>query len=382
MKRPVAVVVGLVTVVAIAAVITVLRAMHGTPTDDTGTHVSDIPTAVARYGIIVRTIAMNGRAGSAAPGGAKLAFGISGTLEHVNVAVGDRVRQGEQLAQIDVRSYQLAAQQSLAQAQAQSAAAAASGVDRTSSRLRSDEAELTRQQTLYAAGVVARKDVQTAAATVAADRADTRVARDQSVQAGAQAAAATLQARSSQYDLERTSLRAPFDGTVSEVDGAGGETVDASTPVLAVVPDGTSTGTLDVSFAQAGELHAGDALSLRAGDRQWTARVAALAPTIRNGTGLATVRISYVPPAVVPGTPIDGTATVGTLRGVIVPTAAIVEDPESGANLVFVQSASSGKFSVRHIRVEGRDDRSARVVSGLRNGERVAAQGAIDLLQQ
>jgi RND family efflux transporter MFP subunit len=381
-KRSVAVVGGLMAVVAIVALIAIWRATHGTSTNDARTQVSDIPTAVARYGTIVRTIAMSGRAGSTAPGGAKLAFGISGTVEQVNVAVGDRVRRGEELARIDVRPYQLAAQQSLAQAQAQSAAAAASGVDRMSSRLRADEAELTRRQTLYVAGVVARKDVQAAAATVAADRADTRVARDQSAQAGAQAAGATLQARSSQYDLERTSLRAPFEGTVSEVDAVGGETVDASTPVLSVVPNGSAAGTLDVSFAQIGELHAGDALSLRAGDTQWTARVAALAPTIRNDTGLATVRISYVPPAVVPGTPIDGTATIGTLRGVIVPTAAIVEDPESGAKLVFVQSASSGKFNVRHIRVDGRDDRSARVVSGLRTGERIAAQGAIDLLQQ
>ncbi|HXM06510.1 MAG TPA: hypothetical protein VN936_03560, partial [Candidatus Acidoferrum sp.] len=98
--------------------------------------------------------------------------------------------------------------------------------------------------------------------------------------------------------------------------------------------------------------------------------------------GVATVRISYVPPNVVSGTPIDGTAAIGRLRGVTVPIAAIVEDPESGDDLVFVQSPSDGKFKVRRVRVDGRDDRWARVVSGLRIGERVASQGAIDLLQQ
>jgi RND family efflux transporter MFP subunit len=381
-KRPVAVIVGLVAVVAIVATTAIWRATHSTSTDDAGAHISDIPTVAARYGTIARTITMSGRAGPSAAGGAKLAFGVSGTLEVVNVAIGDRVRRGEELARIDLRPYQLAAQQSQAQAQAQSAAAAASGVDRTSARIRADEADLSRRQTLYAAGVAARKDVQAAEAALAADRSDARVARDQSAQAGAQAAGAALQVRSSQYDLERTSLRAPFDGTVSEVDGVGGETVDASTPVLAVVPDGSATGTLDVSFAQSGELRTGDALSLRAGDTRWKSRVAALGPTIRNDTGVATVRVSYVPSAVVSGTPIDGTATVGTLRGIIVPIAAIIEDPESGANLVFVQSASSGKFTVRHVRIDGRDDHWARVVSGLHPGERVASQGAIDLLQQ
>ena len=380
-KRAHAGIVALLAIATFVAAILVWRATHTAPTPPANAYHLDVPTATAREGTIARTTALSGRAGSPAGGGAKLAFGIPGTLEHVNVAIGDRVRQGEELARIEARPYQLAAQQSQAQSSAQSAAAAAAGVDRTSSRLRADAADLARQQTLYAAGVVARKDVQAAQAAVAADQADMRIARDQSVQAGAQALGAAAQSNSSRYDLERTSLRAPFDGIVSEVDGVGGETVDASTPVLAVVPDAGVAGTLDVSFAQAGELRPGDAVALRAGDTQWNARIAALGPTIRSDAGVATVRLSYVPASIASGTPIQGMVTVGTLRGIVVPVASIVEDPESGDSLVFVRAAN-GTFGARKVRVDGRDDRSARIVSGLRAGERVASQGAIDLLQQ
>jgi RND family efflux transporter MFP subunit len=376
-----------VLVVAIAAIVVagialaILRSSHTTTPDDAGAQTPKIPTVAARYGTIDRTIAVSGRAGASSASGAKLAFGIAGTIERVDVAIGDRVSRGQELAHLDVRPYEFAAQQAQAQAAAQSAAATAASVDKTSARLRADEANLSRQRTLFAAGIVARKDVQAAAAAVASDRADARIAGDQSAQAVAQASGATSQAQSARYDLERTSLRAPYDGTISEVATVNGETVDAATPVLSVVPDGEQTGTLDVSFAQAGALHLGDLLALRAGDVTWIARVAAIAPAIRSDSGLTTVRVSNVPANVSPGTPIDGTATVGTSRGLLVPAAAIVEDPESGDTLVFVR-ASDGKFNVRHVTIDGRNENWVRIVSGLRIGERVAAQGAIDLLQQ
>jgi RND family efflux transporter MFP subunit len=372
--------IAIVAAIAVGAVTFTLRS-HRATNDDSVAQIPDIPTVAARYGTIDRTIPVNGRAGAPNAAGAKLAFGVAGTIEHIDVAIGDRVTRGQELARIDLRPYELAAQQAQAQAVAQSAAARAAGVDKTSARLRADEANLSRQRTLFSAGVVARKDVQAAAAAVAADRSDALIAGDQSAQAAAQASGATSQAQSARYDLERTSLRAPYDGTVSEVEGIGGETVDASTPVVVVVPYGSQSGTLDVSFAQAGELHPGDALSLRAGDVTWSARVAAVAPTVRSDSGMATVRVSYVPGSVASGTPIDGAATVGTSRGTLVPAGAIVEDPESGDDLVFVRT-SDHKFSARHVAIGARNEEWVRVISGLRVGERVASQGAIDLLQQ
>jgi hypothetical protein len=66
-----------------------------------------------------------------------------------------------------------------------------------------------------------------------------------------------------------------------------------------------------------------------------------------------------------------------------VPAAAIIEDPQTGAQLVFVRHVDrSGvaHFSARTVAVGVRNARVARVVSGLRPGEQVAAEGAVDLL--
>jgi multidrug efflux pump subunit AcrA (membrane-fusion protein) len=94
---------------------------------------------------------------------------------------------------------------------------------------------------------------------------------------------------------------------------------------------------------------------------------------------LAVASVSGVPACVAPGTPVDATVTVGVARGVVVPRSAVIEDPQTGAELVFVQSAAGG-FQARRVTIDSRDDRFARVTSGVRIGERVASSGAIDLL--
>jgi multidrug efflux pump subunit AcrA (membrane-fusion protein) len=258
---------------------------------------------------------------------------------------------------------------------------AAASVDRVGFRVRADEAALRRQRVLYAAGVVALKDMQAAQAAVDADRADARVANDQTEQAAAQASSAAIQARSSQADLARTTLRAPYNGTVSNVAAVAGETVDATTTIVTVVPDAAPSVTLDVSFAQIDLVHAGDVVHLRAGDERWQARVEAVSPGVDAG-GLGIVRVSSVPSRVAPGTPIDGTVVSAVSQGIIVPLSAVVEDPESGQEFAFVQAPNGGRFSARRVVVAARDERFARIASGLRAGERVASQGAIDLLQQ
>jgi RND family efflux transporter MFP subunit len=367
--------------IAVVLAIGILWWSHRGAPEDLSGQLPALPTVAARYGSVEQTVALNGRAGPSTGSNAKLAFGVAGTIQRVDVAVGDRVARGSVVAQLDDAPYALAAAQSQAQVQAQSAGAAAAAVDRVGFRVRADEAALRRQRVLYGAGVVALKDMQAAQAAVDADRADARVANDQTAQAAAQASGAAIQARSSQADLARTTLRAPYNGTVSNVAAVAGETIDATTTIVTVVPDAAPSATLDVSFAQIDLVHAGDVVHLRAGDERWQARVEAVSPGVDAG-GLGIVRVSSVPSRVAPGTPIDGTVVTAVSHGIIVPLSAVVEDPESGQEFAFVQAPNGGHFSARRVVVDARDERFARIASGLRAGERVASQGAIDLLQQ
>jgi hypothetical protein len=68
----------------------------------------------------------------------------------------------------------------------------------------------------------------------------------------------------------------------------------------------------------------------------------------------------------------------------LVPTASIVQDPQTGNTLVFVQNQGAGdnsqKFSPRVVSVGASDSSTTQILSGLRAGEKIAAQGAFELL--
>jgi hypothetical protein len=98
---------------------------------------------------------------------------------------------------------------------------------------------------------------------------------------------------------------------------------------------------------------------------------------------VSTVVTGGVPPGAVPGDAVEATIDVGERRGLIIPTSAIVEDPQSGKALVFVSARGpdgARTFVSRAIVVASGDDRTSLVSSGLRSGERIALQGAFDLL--
>jgi hypothetical protein len=67
----------------------------------------------------------------------------------------------------------------------------------------------------------------------------------------------------------------------------------------------------------------------------------------------------------------------------LIPESAIVADPQRSVNVVFVQQRKpdgSITFVQRIVRVTHEDGTTADIASGVRPGERVAAQGAFQLL--
>ncbi len=342
-----------------------------------------VPTVVVRQGTIVQTIALAGRIGPPAGTQTKLAFAIPGTVQSIDVHLGDRVDAGTALAHLDATAYALAARQANADSSAAVAGAAGARVDRVTVKLRVDQAELQRQQRLYRAGISALRDVQAAQGTVAADRADAQSADAQIAQTQAQAAAAGARAASADYDVERTVLRAPHAGIVVAIYAQPGDAADVTTPVVAIASAQQSTATLDVPVSDVTRITSGDRATLRAGTETWYGRVSGIATAVDPATGLAVISVDGVPNGIASGTPVDATVDVGRARGLVVPLTATVEDPQTGRTLAFVQTRDKKgetSFQARAITVDARNDAFVRVLSGLRPGERVAARGAIDLL--
>ena len=343
-----------------------------------------VETAPVRYGDFNIVLNESGRIGAPAGATSQLAFAAPGILGTVYVHVGQHVAAGEALATLDSRSLGIAVSQAAADARAAGAQAEAAAVDRYSVRLRVDRASLEREQRLYQAGIAAAKDVETARAQLAADAADARGAAAGRSAAEAQAQSAAARAQLASTDLARATLRSPVDGIVTAITRRPGEAVDPTIAVVGIGAASQSEATLTVSAADAAQMSAGDLAEIHAANGATSrGRVTGVSSALDPTTQAATVTVSGVPDAAVAGSDVTARISVGRVRGLLVPQTAIVTDPQSGDTVVFVmqkQKDGSTKFELRKVVVAHEDGTTAQLASGVRVGERVASQGAFELL--
>lgn len=415
-------------VVLVACIIVVLASLaivlprHGatsTPHEAERDAAPDVPLAQARYGTFTVRAHAQGRVGAPEGSEAKLGFADAGIVARINVHVGEVVAAGDPLAELDRAGALLGAAQArsdaeaavanygggsvpahaLAAAQARLAATRAHLENLIGAKRDVDRRALERARALYAGGVLAQKDVETAQAQIAADAADLaqaradiaqaqsdlRSARANAVVSGAQAAAAQARYAEAARTVTNTTLRARTDGVVLAIFKHSGEAVDASQPVVVVGPARTQTLTLIVSGEDTDRVRAGDmvAIELPANHLRGAGRVASVVGTLDGPTQTRTVVVAGVPAGAVPGAAVEATIDMETRRGIVIPTSAVVEDPQSGKTLVFVRTRAkdgSVSFTARDIDIALSDDTSTLVARGLRAGEQVASQGAFDLL--
>lgn len=345
----------------------------------------EVALASARDAQYVESLTAIGRVGAPAGTAAKLSFAESGILQSVTVRIGERVTAGEALANLDTGGLVLSAQQARADAAAAQANVRQSSVDRTSTKISVDEAALRREESLYAAGVAALKDVQAARAQLAQDRADASTAVAGVQGSSAQLESARARAALADRDLANGTLRSPISGVVAAIYKRAGEAVDTSTPVIAVAPSTTSEITLDVPVADAARIHNGDPVqfSIPGTSLRSSGRVTGVSTAADPATQSASVVVTGAPSAAPAGSAVQAQIAVAHDRGIVIPQSAIVQDPQSGDTLVFVQSRGKDgdmKFEQRTVRVAQQNGTVALIASGLHAGERIAAHGAFELL--
>jgi multidrug efflux pump subunit AcrA (membrane-fusion protein) len=371
---------------ALAAAIVLLAGCGGGHAQDGGsTAAPAVRLTTARVGSYVERVQAVGRIGAPAGAQSKLSFAGSGILQSVYVRIGDRVSAGQALASLDTSGLALAASQARADAQAARASLQQSQVDRVSTKLAVDRAAVRREESLYAAGVAPLKDVEAARAQLASDQADAATARTQVTGAQAQVQSAAARAAIAQRDLQNGTLRAPSDGIVTAIYKRAGEAVDPSTPVIAVGPSRTGEVTLDVTAADAARVRAGDRVtfSIPGTSMSTTGRIDGVSTAIDPATQTATITASGFPSGAPAGSAVQATIEVRQDRGIVIPQSAVVQDPQSGDTLVFVQvrdKNGAAKFSQRTVSVAAQDGSQVLVASGLKPGERIAAQGGFALL--
>ncbi|HLI95865.1 MAG TPA: efflux RND transporter periplasmic adaptor subunit [Candidatus Baltobacteraceae bacterium] len=370
---------------ACAACITALAACGGHAPDAGSSAAPAVSLTTVRYGAYVKHVQAVGRVGAPAGSQSKLSFAESGILQSVDVQIGERVYAGEALARLDTSGLSLAASQAQADARAANAGLAQSRVDRVSTKIAVDREAVRREESLYAAGVAALKDVQAARAQLASDQADAATAQTQIAGAQAQAQSAQDRAALAARDLSNGTLRSPARGIVTAIYKRPGESVDPTTPVVAIGPGRTTEVTLDVTASDAAQIHAGDpvAFSVPGTDLRSSGYIDGVSSALDPATQTATVTASGFPSGAPSGSAVQADIDVARLRGIVIPQSAVVQDPQSGDTLVFVQTRDkngAAKFEERTVSVAAQNGTNALIASGLHPGERIASQGGFALL--
>jgi multidrug efflux pump subunit AcrA (membrane-fusion protein) len=344
----------------------------------------------------------------------------AGRVTRVLVQVGQHVRAGQTLAELD-RSV-LAAQLHQARAALQQAkftaaqartvsgapsqtiaadqirqAEATLGTARANAALA--ESNLARQRRLFERGIAPRKDVDDAE-TQAKVTAETARQAESSLAAarvnaakgigdartqasvtagGVDAAQAALDMSRAQFAL--ASIRSPIAGTVSKRSINDGESVDPATPVFDVIDSSSLDLVANVPAAYLGRIKTGDVAVVRiepSPDKEFTGGVVQVAPAVDPQTNTVAVRVRLANP--------DGELKAGVYanariaveihqNAVVVPDTALVVEGDD--TFVFVPKGE--KVEKRKVTVGIRQGKRVEITEGLKEGERVVSAGAFGL---
>lgn len=313
----------------------------------------------------------------------------SGQIKALHVALGDKVRKGQLVAEID----SLTQQNTLRTAEAELDSVKAQLLSKTAT-LKQVELAFERQKVLLGSDVSTRKDYEASEASLAVAKAEVDALN-------AQIAQARISVDTARVNLGYTRIVAPMDGTVVAVIAQEGQTVNAnqSTPtIIKLARMDTVTVKVQISEADVTRVKPGQSVYftiLGEPEQRFTTKLRAIEPapdsissdstssssssSTSSTSSSSSSAIYYNGMLDVPNTEgklrISMTAQVHIVRAealdaLTIPSAALGEKDAAGLYDVRVLDRD-GKVAMRKVRI-GLDNKvSAQVLSGLSEGQRV-----------
>jgi RND family efflux transporter MFP subunit len=283
-----------------------------------------------------------------------LAFRVGGRIARRSVSVGDHVKAGQEIAALDTRSLELAAE-----------VAAADLAGLIASR-ENAATTLGRQTTLLARGAVARASFD-----------DARASRAVAVASADEAKARLDKAR---QELSFGILRANFDGVVTRIDFDVDQVVAQNAPIAEVVRPDTLDFVFDAPDSVARDLRPGDSFTVHGADVPTTAlagKIRETSPAADRATRTRRVWVGLetVPERLRIGTTMYAEPSGAATTRLRAPLAAVVEG--DGPPSVWV--VEGGVVRRRGVTLGAREGNDVVVLAGLRPGERVVAAGVHSL---
>lgn len=285
---------------------------------------------------------------------AALSFTVPARVATRPVEVGDGVRAGQLLASLDRGEYALAGR---------SAEAALAELDARLGQARRDEVRVEKLAGARAATTEELERAQAASAVLTAAR---------------EAAAARV--AETRRLLGETTLRAPFDGTVTAVKVEPGEWASAGTTVVEVSGRDAVEVRLDVPEALRARIAAGTAVrvELPMSRRSVAGRVTSVSDAAGE-TGLFPVLVRLeAASGIVPGLAAEVAVPLSTASELTVPLAAVLDSGSSHPSVFLVEDGTARRVSIHPGRILG--DRLAVEAGALAAGDAVAVLGQTALV--
>ena len=285
-----------------------------------------------------------------------LGFRVGGKIARRPAELGQRVRAGQLLAELDPQDYKLAAQ--AAQAQVSSA--------QTQRDLAAADAK--RYGALKEQNFISGAELERRQATLRSAQASLEQARAQ----------ASTQGNQTAY----TRLLADVAGVVTAVQAEPGQVVSAGTPVVRIAVDGARDVVFAVPEDQVAQLAPGQPVQVRlwAGQALLKGRVREVAASADPVTRTYAVKVAIDSAGTAPP-PLGATAYValgakgqsGPAQAIHLPTSALMRQGQGTA--VWVYEPDSGTVRAQPVQLAGADGNAAVVASGLVPGMQVVAAG-------
>lgn len=283
-----------------------------------------------------------------------LGFRVGGKIIARQAEIGQRVKAGQLLAQIDPQDYRVAADAAAAQL-----IAAQSNRDVAA-------ADLKRYQNLFEQGFISAAELERRQASEKMAQAQWRQAQAQN----------TVQSNQSNY----THLLADGSGVITSLDASAGQVVAAGQPVVRLALDGPRDVVFSVSEDKLASLKAGVAVDVR----QLTDGKTLEAKVRDVSASPDAITRTFVVKAALPkdANPVLGSTVTVSLRAaslkgeaprIKLPTSAL--RTEAGATSVWVLDPATMTVKSQTIQVTTADGNDAVVDSGLQNGDQVVVSG-------
>jgi RND family efflux transporter MFP subunit len=281
-----------------------------------------------------------------------LSFQVAGKLVNRAVDVGNTVKKGQLLAQLDQTDQQLGVD------------AARGAVPAAQSDLDRSKSEEARFRDLLERGLTTRAQYQAQQTAVRS--------------AEAKLSQATAELRLAQQRLGYTTLRAGEDGVVTRIQVEVGSVVAAGQRAISFARPSELEAVFDVPDARIGEVRPGSSVvinPLQGADAAWAGRVREISPSADPVTRTYQVRTTIVnpPPSLRLGMTVSVTLPrVGGAPSVVLPSTAIFQ--KEGKPAVWIVTAD-GTVALRSVTVERYESDRTYIAAGLSTGERVVTAG-------